>query len=58
MYRVTIVPAGGADWTVETPVAELTVSAAERSGTALTVRVRQVGSYGESCAAAIDLAAI
>jgi len=57
LYRVTITPAAGAARTIETATPSATVTAADRAAGAVTVSVRQVGSYGESPAAAITIAA-
>jgi hypothetical protein len=57
-YRVTLLPLTGAARTIESAVPELIVSASERAGATLTVRVRQVGAHGESPAAEIVLPAV
>ena len=57
LYRVTITPAAGAARTVETATPTVIVTAADRAGGAVTVTVRQAGSYGESPAAAIEIPA-
>jgi hypothetical protein len=52
-YRVTI---GAREVVVATP--EVTVTAAERAGGAVSVTVRQVGTFGESAPATIDVEGI
>ena len=57
-YRVTITSGDGAAHIVETIQPELLLSATARGTAALSIAVRQIGSYGESAATTITLAAI
>ena len=55
LYRVTITPAAGAARTVEVTAPAATVTAADRAAGAVTVSVRQAGSYGESPPATLSI---
>lgn len=56
-YRVTLTTAAGAVSTVETSVPMLTIAAHALGGGALTASIRQIGTFGESPAATIGIAA-
>lgn len=49
-YRVTIDRGDGVSRTVETAMPEVVIAAADRNGGPATIRIRQIGSNGESIA--------